>query len=241
MAALIPLFVAAVLLLSACNGAASSDGDGAKTEAGKSSEGTSGAYPYEKSPLLKDDTLLPSAAAAIGQVERLRVITHTTAKKAGKLTVADDNEVVFIAPRSAKWMYQSLVTGARSETIRIDDKVWTSSSRSKTWSEETTDVATYDFQPSQMADLLLKAGEVHLIKKDVPQEWSQSTWMVEFTRESPVYPGQMQQVVVFIDDVTKLPVRFEFLDNKKKPTDFTETFFRLSDYGSPDLKVSPPE
>jgi hypothetical protein len=233
--------LAAALLLPGCSAKGT-----AATSGGTSGPGTAeatasgGAYPYEKSPLLKDTSLLSSAADTVDDVRRMKVMLHTTAKKNGELTVADDDEITFVAPLSAHWMSQSMLTQSRSETIRIGSNVWTATDGGN-WSRETTDQASYPWQPSELATLLRGAKNVHLFKEKVPQEWSASSSMVVFDRPSPVYPGQTQQVVVFIDDTTKLPVRLEFLDNQGKPRDFTETFVRLLGYDSPDLAVSKPD
>jgi hypothetical protein len=201
----------------------------------------SGAYDYSKFPKLEDATLLKTAADTFDKIRTVRVVQHTTAKQDATLTAAIDSAIDFVAPESAKFDTQQTMSGAKSGLIRIGNRAWISADGSTWGSKETTTAGPFEFAPSEVAKMLRSAGTAYVVAKGQPAEWSQSATVVAFERPSPLYPGQTQQLIVSIDDATKLPMRLEVVDAERKPTDFAETFYRYTDYDSPDIEVEAPK
>jgi hypothetical protein len=237
--ALTLLALAAAACTPASSGSADSGGSKPSTEQSATPH-KSGAYDYSQFPKLEDPALLPQAADTFGKLQSVRVIQHTTAKQDATLTVAVDSAIDFVTPDSAKFDTQQSMSGAKSGLIRIGNSVWISTDGTSWGSKETTTAGPFEFSPSEVAQLLRSAKTAYVVAKGQPAEWSKSATVVAFERPSPVYPGQTQQLVVSIDDTTKLPVRLEVIDAEGKPTDFTETFYRYADYDSPEIKVAPP-
>jgi hypothetical protein len=232
-----------VFAVTACNPAPSGSADSGGSKPSTEQSATphkSGAYDYSQFPKLENPALLTQAADTFDKLQTVRVVQHTTAKQDSTLTAAVDSAIDFVAPDSAKFDTQQSMSGARSGLIRIGSSVWISTDGTRWGSKETTTAGPFEFSPSEVSKLLRSAGTAYVVAKGQPAEWSKSATVVAFERPSPVYPGQTQQLVVSIDDTTKLPIRLEVIDAERKPTDFTETFYRYADYDSPEIKVAPP-
>lgn len=214
------------------------------TPAGKATtptaeNGHGGAYPYQKFPPLKDRAIVDAAAEAFAGVRSARVLMHTTAKRDSTLTVAEDSEIV-IDEAASSWSIQESMTGRRRYLTRVGDQAYHSVDGTK-WSKDVTATGAYDFEPKVVAGMLREAKEIRLVAGGRPQEWSESATVVQFDRPKPSDATRTEQVVVFIDEKTKLVVRVEVLDDRDKPDTFTETFYRYSDYDSREISVEPPK
>lgn len=213
---------------------------GKKATAPTANGGHSAASAFDKFPPLKDRSIVDAAAEALKERRSVRVLMHVTQKKDSTLTVAEDSEILLTAEGSSAWNTQETMTGKRRFLTRTGSDVYASSDSVK-WSKETTNAGTYGFEPSDVAKMLKDATSFRLVGSGRPVDWSKAATVVEFERPSTLYPGKIQQVVAFIDEQTRLVVRLEVLDDWDKPKTFTETFYRYSDYDSPQISVTAPK
>ncbi len=200
---------------------------------------STGALDVSDFPPFKDKTLIDQAVKKMSAMKSYKIINHVTEKRDGKTVGDTDFEVIYLAPDKVYFFGDDNVSGKRTEIFDLAGIEYQSFDGKK-WTKKKKPLPSYSFLPKVMDEMFAQGKDFRLISKDRAEDMYKSCTVIIFERPSIVYPGQKQQVVVFIDNSTKNIVRIELLDNEKKPLSFHEEFLRFFDHDSPKLKIELP-